>query len=113
VHRIHVVLGYVVLFGLGALGIAWSIGGLVSGNAPLISRQKGTVSVADDPVYFWVSVVFHLLLGLFSDWRWSLRHLSAAQACGLTLRCTRPATAGFASLRRRVNSNVRPFKRCI
>ena len=27
--------------------------------------------------------------------------------CGLTLRCTRPATAGFARFRRRVNSNVR------
>src|SRR6185503_4713499 len=26
--------------------------------------------------------------------------------CGLTLRCTRPATAGFARFRRRVNSNV-------
>lgn len=63
-HRIHVGLGYVVLFGLGALGIAWSIGGVVSGNAPLISRHRGTVSVADDPVYFWVSVVFHFLLGL-------------------------------------------------
>jgi hypothetical protein len=63
-HRIHVFLGYVVLFGAGALGIAWSIAGLVSGHAPLISRHKGTVSVADDPAYFWASVVLHFLLGL-------------------------------------------------
>jgi len=28
-------------------------------------------------------------------------------ACGLTLRCSRPATAGFASLHRRLSSNVR------
>src|SRR5882724_6047212 len=33
---------------------------------------------------------------------------AASVGRGLTLRCTRPATAGFASLRRRVNSNVRP-----
>jgi hypothetical protein len=30
------------------------------------------------------------------------------QACCLTLRCSRPATAGFASLRRRLSSNVSP-----
>jgi hypothetical protein len=30
--------------------------------------------------------------------------------CGLTLRCTRSATAGFARLRTRVNSNVRPLR---
>jgi hypothetical protein len=29
----------------------------------------------------------------------------------LTLRCSRPATAGFASLRRRLGSNVRPRER--
>jgi hypothetical protein len=35
------------------------------------------------------------------------RHLQrTATSSRLTLRCTRPATAGFASLRRRVNSNV-------
>lgn len=65
VHRFHVVLGYVVLFGLGAIAIAWSVGGLVTGNAPLISRHKGTVSVAVDPAYFWLSVAFHFVLGLF------------------------------------------------
>lgn len=65
VQRIHIVLGYVVVFGLGTLVIAWSIGGLISGTAPLISKHRGTVSVADDPIYFWISVVFHLLLGLF------------------------------------------------
>lgn len=65
VHRFHVVLGYVVLFGLGALAIAWAVGGLVSGVAPLISRHGGTVSVAVDPAYFWLSVAFHFLLGLF------------------------------------------------
>src|SRR5262245_13333348 len=32
---------------------------------------------------------------------------SKGRECGLTLRCTRPATAGFARFRRRVNSNVR------
>jgi hypothetical protein len=65
VQRVHVGLGYVLLFGLGALGIAWSVSGIVSGKAPLISRHTGTVSIADDPVYFWVSIVFHFLLGLF------------------------------------------------
>lgn len=64
VQRIHVVVGYVVIFGAGALSIVWSIVGMASGNAPLISRHKGTVSVADDPVYFWASVAFHFLLGL-------------------------------------------------
>jgi hypothetical protein len=29
---------------------------------------------------------------------------------GLTRRCTRPATGGFAAFRRRVNSNVRPHE---
>ena len=31
-----------------------------------------------------------------------------SRCVGLTLRCSRPATAGFASLRRRLSSNVRP-----
>lgn len=33
------------------------------------------------------------------------RPFGEEQECGLTLRCTRPATAGFARFRRRVNSN--------
>lgn len=68
VRRVHLGFGYLLIFGLGALSIYWSIDGIVSGNAPVISRHAGTVNVADDPTYFWVSTVFHFLLGLFLIW---------------------------------------------
>src|SRR5882672_4104809 len=49
-----------------------------------------------------------MLAASLRDLYLAFHHQSQVQTkCGLTLRCTRPATAGFASLRRRVNSNVR------
>jgi hypothetical protein len=62
--RAHVAAGYLVMLGTGALAIWWALAGMVSGIAPTISRHAGTVGKAEDPLYFWVSVAFHLALGV-------------------------------------------------
>jgi len=63
--RVQIAVGIAVLIGLGMLGMWWSVSGVISGEAPLLSRRAGTVGAAVDPAYFWASVVFHFLLGLF------------------------------------------------
>jgi NADH:ubiquinone oxidoreductase subunit 6 (subunit J) len=62
--RVAFVVGVLVLLLLGGYAVALSIVGVLSGHAPLISRHVGSVAQAANPLYFWLSVVFHLALGV-------------------------------------------------